>query len=85
MADFVDPEVSISDLRVKIADVVNATVVDGKITYITNRGRRIAAIVPVRDGDEALRRRDEEAPAPGTQTLNNPFSSTAHRRRDSHT
>jgi prevent-host-death family protein len=59
MSEYTSPEISVSDLRVKIADVVNATAVDGQITYITNRGRRIAAIVPVRDGDEAVRRREQ--------------------------
>lgn len=59
MAEYIADEISVSELRVKIADVVNATAVDGQITYITNRSRRIAAIVPVRDGDEAVRRRND--------------------------
>ena len=62
MTEYVPAEISVSDLRVKIADIANATAVDGQITYITNRGRRIAAIVPVRDGDEAVRRRAGQQP-----------------------
>lgn len=38
---------SVGQLRLKLADILNATVVRSEITYITNRGRRIAAIVPV--------------------------------------
>jgi prevent-host-death family protein len=57
-ADYLEPlGVSITDLRAQIAEVVNRTLVDGQITYLTSRGRRVAAIVPVRDGDEAVRRR----------------------------
>ena len=40
-------EKSVGQIRVNLADILNATVVRGEITYITNRGRRIAAIVPV--------------------------------------
>jgi len=40
-------EKSVGQLRLKLADILNATVAHGEITYITNRGRRIAAIVPV--------------------------------------
>ncbi|MEV4380095.1 type II toxin-antitoxin system prevent-host-death family antitoxin [Streptosporangium sp. NPDC049644] len=38
---------SAPDARGKFADVLNEAAVRGKITYITNRGRRIAAVVPV--------------------------------------
>lgn len=37
---------SVREIRENFADVVNAAV-RGKTTYITNRGRRVAAIVPV--------------------------------------
>lgn len=30
-----------------MADVINEAVIRGEITYITSRGRRIAAVVPV--------------------------------------
>ncbi|WP_255218867.1 type II toxin-antitoxin system prevent-host-death family antitoxin, partial [Actinomadura formosensis] len=38
---------SVADARRQFADVLNDAAVRGRITYITNRGRRIAAIVPV--------------------------------------
>ncbi|WP_433230616.1 type II toxin-antitoxin system prevent-host-death family antitoxin [Actinomadura formosensis] len=40
-------EMSVADARRQFADVLNTAAVRGRITYITNRGRRIAAIVPV--------------------------------------
>jgi len=39
-------EMSVADARRQFADVLNDAV-RGHITYVTNRGRRIAAIVPV--------------------------------------
>lgn len=38
---------SVAEARSKFADVLNDAAVRGHITYITNRGRRIAAVVPV--------------------------------------
>jgi prevent-host-death family protein len=35
------------DLRARLADVLNDAAVRGKITYVTSRGRRIAAVVPL--------------------------------------
>ncbi|QYC42027.1 hypothetical protein Nocox_22115 [Nonomuraea coxensis DSM 45129] len=40
-------EKSVAEARKLFADVLNDAAVRGQITYITNRGRRIAAIVPV--------------------------------------
>lgn len=40
-------EISLATARARLADVVNAAAVRGQITYLTNRGRRVAAIVPV--------------------------------------
>ncbi|MEV4077454.1 type II toxin-antitoxin system prevent-host-death family antitoxin [Nonomuraea fuscirosea] len=40
-------EMSVADARRLFADVLNDAAVRGRITYITNRGRRVAAIVPV--------------------------------------
>ncbi|MEU0482203.1 type II toxin-antitoxin system prevent-host-death family antitoxin [Streptosporangium sp. NPDC006013] len=40
-------EMSVADARGQFADVLNEAAVRGRITYITNRGRRIAAVVPV--------------------------------------
>lgn len=35
------------DLRENLADALNDVAVRGTIIYVTNRGRRIAALVPV--------------------------------------
>jgi prevent-host-death family protein len=40
-------EMSVMELRGDLADVLNAAAVRGQITYITNRGRRMAAVVPI--------------------------------------
>lgn len=45
------PEIGIRELRTTLSDVLNETVVRGQITYVTSRGRRIAAIVPVPDAE----------------------------------
>ncbi|PWI09756.1 hypothetical protein DIZ27_14565 [Streptomyces sp. NWU339] len=47
-ADFpVGEEVSISQLRARLADVVHASAVGGQITFITKNGRPFVAFVPV--------------------------------------
>jgi prevent-host-death family protein len=51
-------EMSVADARRQFADVLNDAV-RGHITYVTNRGRRIAAIVPVAIAEAA-----EERPSP---------------------
>lgn len=48
-------EKSVRDLRRDLADVLNDAAVHGKITYVMNRGRRIAAVVPVPVADDAVR------------------------------
>lgn len=40
-------EISVKDLRISLADVLNAAAVHGRTTWVTNRGRVIAAVVPV--------------------------------------
>lgn len=40
-------EMSVRDLRARLADVLNDAAVRGRITYITSRGRRVAAVVPL--------------------------------------
>lgn len=47
MAKVRTAEVGTTDLRTTLADVLNDATVYGKVTYVTSRGRRIAAIVPV--------------------------------------
>lgn len=40
-------EKSVRDVRANIADVIHDASVRGQITFITSRGRRVAAVVPV--------------------------------------
>ncbi|KWX05318.1 hypothetical protein C3Y87_16695 [Carbonactinospora thermoautotrophica] len=40
-------EKSFREVRDKLADVIHTASVYGQITDITNRGRRVAAVVPV--------------------------------------
>lgn len=40
-------EMSTAEVRAKLAEVVNAAAVRGRVTYITSRGRRVAAVVPL--------------------------------------
>jgi prevent-host-death family protein len=40
-------EIGVRDLRMQLADVLHEATVRGRVTYVTSRGRRIAAIVPV--------------------------------------
>lgn len=44
-------EIGIRELRAALSDVVNETAVRGRITYVTSRGRRVAAIVPVPEAE----------------------------------
>jgi len=44
-------EISLATARAQLADVVNDAAVRGRITYLTNRGRRVAAIVSVRQAE----------------------------------
>jgi prevent-host-death family protein len=52
-ATVADDEIAVSDLRAKLADVLNDSAVRGRITYVTSRGRRIAAVVPVQLAEAA--------------------------------
>ena len=47
-------ESSTAEVRAHLADVVNAAI-GGRITYITQRGRRVAAVVPLSVAEEAER------------------------------
>lgn len=40
-------EMSTAEVRTNLADVLNAAAVRNRITYVTSRGRRVAAIVPL--------------------------------------
>lgn len=46
-------EMGVKELRAKLADVLNDAAIRGKITYVTSRGRRIAAVVPLPIAEEA--------------------------------
>jgi prevent-host-death family protein len=45
-------EIGIRELRAGLSEVLNETAVRGRTTYITSRGRRVAAIVPVPQAEE---------------------------------
>jgi prevent-host-death family protein len=40
-------EVGVKELRENIADVLNDVAAHSRVVYVTSRGRRIAAIVPL--------------------------------------
>ena len=44
-------EIVVRELRAALSEVLNETAVRSRITYVTSRGRRIAAIVPVPDAE----------------------------------
>ncbi|MFG3051854.1 type II toxin-antitoxin system prevent-host-death family antitoxin [Kitasatospora sp. NPDC048239] len=58
-------EMSTADVRANLADVINAAAAHGRITYLTSRGRRIAAMVPlaIAEQAEATRRPTDGADA----------------------
>jgi antitoxin (DNA-binding transcriptional repressor) of toxin-antitoxin stability system len=45
---------STREIRASLADVINEAAVYGRTTYVTHRGRRVAAVVPVPVADAAL-------------------------------
>lgn len=47
-------EISVRDFRQKLAEMLNDAGVRDQIIYITSRGRRVAALVPVPVADRAL-------------------------------
>lgn len=47
-------ELSTVQLRANLAEVINAAAVRSEPTYITNRGRRVAAIVPAPVVEQAV-------------------------------
>lgn len=46
-------ELTTNEVRAGLADVLHAAAVQGRITYVTNRGRRVAAIVPLAIAEDA--------------------------------
>jgi prevent-host-death family protein len=55
-----DQELSISAARDELADIVSRAHYSGRITYVTRRGQRLAAIVPA-DLAEAIERAEDAA------------------------
>lgn len=53
-------DVPITDARDRLADVVNQAAYSGQVTYLTRRGRRLAAIVSVETAEAAERWEDEQ-------------------------
>ncbi|NUP52298.1 MAG: type II toxin-antitoxin system prevent-host-death family antitoxin [Catenulispora sp.] len=52
-------ELGIREVRAELSEVLNETAVRGRITYVTSRGRRVAAIVPVPDAEEIEAKRQQ--------------------------
>ncbi len=46
-------EVSVRELRAELADVINAAGMHGQVTFVTSRGRRVAAVVSVAVAERA--------------------------------
>jgi prevent-host-death family protein len=46
-------ELSVRELRAELADVINAAGTRGEVTFVTNHGRRVAAVVSVAVGERA--------------------------------
>jgi prevent-host-death family protein len=53
-------ELPITEARERLADVVNETAYGGGVTYLTRRGRRMAAIVPIEAAEAAERWEDDQ-------------------------
>jgi antitoxin Phd len=53
-------ELPITEARDRLADVVNEAAYGGQITYLTRRGRRLAAIVSVEAAEAAEQWEDEQ-------------------------
>jgi prevent-host-death family protein len=50
-------ELTTRDVREHLADVINAAI-RGQVTYITSRGRRVAAVVPLAIADAQVQPAD---------------------------
>lgn len=46
-------ELSVRELRADLADVINAAAVHDQVTFVTSRGRRLAAVVSVTAAEQA--------------------------------
>lgn len=64
MSENTSVEIGIKEFRESVAAVLNEVAVRGQITYLTNRGQRYAAIVPVPVAEAAERARKSGADSP---------------------
>jgi len=64
-----DQEMSISAARDELADVVSRAHYSGRITYVTRRGQRLAAIVPAELAEAIERAEDAGDVAAARETL----------------
>lgn len=55
-------EIGIRKLRESLPDVLHDVSVRGRIVYVTNHGRRVAALVPVPEAEALEAERQTEAP-----------------------
>jgi prevent-host-death family protein len=62
-------DLTISDARTHLADVVSRAAYAGRITYLTRRGQRIAAIVPANIAEAIERAEDAEDIAAAREAL----------------
>ena len=53
-----DHDLGITEARDRLADIVNKAVYTGSVTYISRRGRRLAAIVSADDAERLERAED---------------------------
>ena len=53
-------DIPITEARGQLADVVNQAAYSGQVTYLTRRGRRLAAVVPVEAAEAAEKWEDEQ-------------------------
>jgi prevent-host-death family protein len=63
------PDLPISEARDQLADVVSRAHYAGRITYVTRRGQRIAAIVPAELAEELERAEDAADVAAAREAL----------------
>ncbi|MFJ1606957.1 type II toxin-antitoxin system Phd/YefM family antitoxin [Streptomyces sp. NPDC088253] len=53
MPEIKTEDIGVRELRADLSEYLNKTAIHGQITYVTSHGRRIAAIVPLQDGEAA--------------------------------
>ena len=51
--EMMSAELSVRELRAALADVINAAATRNHVTFVTSRGRRVAAVVSVASAEQA--------------------------------